>query len=314
MPKTYLIVGDDPFIKEREETRLRDKFLKPGELELNYSVHRPDEVERIMDSAGTLPFLAERRVVLVRDIQEMPDAGAEAVLSYLEKKTDGKNVLIFSADNPFRKTKRFRRLSGLAEVVKADRPDEATVKKWIRSFFKREGIEITPQAVNLLVELKGTDTAGVKAELEKLFSFSGGERIEESHVEDLVGRSVTETVFKLVDAINSKDTAWALRILEDLYDQKKKHQDIVGYLAWHIRMVQKVKYLSGKGFSSQAIAGELGYKPGFVKRLEAQSRKYTPERTAAWLASLLEADRIIKTSRFKPDLAMEMLVVGLINS
>lgn len=314
MPESYLIVGNDPYIREREEVRLRDKFLKPDEVDLNYSVYSPDEMEGIMDSVGTLPFLAEKRVVLVKDVHTISDEKANAIVSYLEKKPDDQSVLVLSADEPFKKNKHYKKLSKLAELVKAEKPDAFTIKKWIRSFFKKENVEVSPRAVDLIFELKGTDTAAVKIELEKLLSFSGGKRIEESHVEELVGRSVTETVFQLVDAINSGDARRSFRVLEDLYDQKKKHYEIIGSLRWHVGVMQKVKLLSERGVSGPAMVSELGYKPGYVRRLEAQARKYTPKKTATWLASLMEADRIIKTSKFKPNLAMEMLIVGLINS
>ena len=314
MSNNYLIIGDDPYIREKEEIRLRDKFLSSSELDLNYSVFSSEEVSGIMDSLGTLPFLADKRVILVKDVHLISVESAASILTYLEKPTDT-SVLVLSADSAFRKNKSYNKISKLTDAVNADKPDALTVKKWIRAFFKKENVEVSQDAVDLIVSLKGTDTAAVKIELDKLLAFSGGEKVEAPHVEKLVGRSVTETVFKLVDAINSKDTAWAFRILEDLYDQKQKHPVILGYLAWYTRMMQKIKLLASQGVSSGRMASEIGKSPGQTRHLEAQSRKYSPERIGKWISLLMEADEDLKkTSGKTPNLVMEILIVELINN
>ncbi len=311
----YLIIGDDEYMREAEAGRIRDKFLSSGEVELNYSAHRPDDIEGIMDSLGTMPFLAERRVVLVKDAHGLSDGAAETVLSYLTDPS-GTSVLVLSSDGSFKKKKKkyYGRLSGLVDIIPADKPTPSTIKKWIRNFFKKEGVEITPGAVDLIVELRGSDAAGVRAELEKLVCFSGGESIEAAHVEQLVGRSVKDDVFKLVDAVNTRDAGWAFRVLRDLCDRKKQPHEIIGYLSWYTRIMQKIALLSGRGIGPEGISAELGYNPGYTRRLVGQSKKYPVSRITRWVSLLLEADREIKKGLKPPQLALEMLLVNLLNS
>ncbi len=200
----YLIIGDDEYLRAREEARIKEKFLPPEETDLNYSVYQPDQIDGIMDSVNTVPFMADKRVILVKDAHELSKESLEAILSYAESPLKT-NVLILSADSSLEGNKLYRKLSTLVETVKMRKPDKATVKKWIRGFFKKEDIDISPAATDLVAELKGDDISGIKTELEKIAAYSGGEKIETEDVEKLVGRSVTETVFKLVDAINKLD-------------------------------------------------------------------------------------------------------------
>jgi len=312
MAENFLVIGDDEYIREKEINRIKDGFLSSSESELNYSVHSPDDIDGIMDTVGTMPFLADKRVVLVRDAEKLSDAGAESLLTYLENPSDT-GVMILTAGPSFKKTAKFRKMSKLAKVVKADRPDTATIGGWIRGFMKKEGVEISADAVALIVELKGTDTAGVKIELDKLVCFAGGERIEREHVETLVGRSVTETVFKLVDAINERDGEWAFNVLNDLYDQKKQPPEIIGYLGWYIRMIQKIKLLTGRGVGPAGIAEELGYSPGYARRLSGQAMRYSADRVEKWVSLLCETDRTIKTGLKPGQLAVETLLANLLN-
>lgn len=313
MSENYLIIGDDEYIKEAEERKLKDKFLSSGEVDLNYSVCGSGDIAKAMDSLETMPFLADKRVVVIKDAQDLPEKDLETLLSYLDKPSKS-SVLILSAGSSFKKDKYYRKLSGSLKEIKADKPDEATIKKWIHSFFKKQNIDISPQAVDLIVELKGTDTPSVKTELEKLAAFSAGGKIEIGHVEEIVGRSVTESVFKLVDAINAKDAKWVFRVLGDLYDQKKQPPEIIGYLSWYIRIMQKIALLSGRGASSQEVSMELGYSPAYARRLQTQAKKYPVKRINSWTHLLFEADRDIKTGRRQADLAMEMLLVSLLKS
>lgn len=150
-------------------------------------------------------------------------------------------------------------------------------------------------------------------ELEKLAAFSGDERIEKEHVEQLVGRSVTDTVFKLVDAINSSKGKWAFQILEDLYDQKKQPQEILGYLFWYIKVIQKILNLSGQGMSVDEIAANIKYSRGYTGRLLSQAKMYKKGKAAEWIDLLFQADRDIKTGRKPAALAIEMLLVSLLS-
>lgn len=311
MSENYIIIGDDEYIKEKEELKIKEKFLSPDEANLNYSAHTADDIGAVMDSLGTMPFLSSKRVVVIKDIQKCSDETADTLLDYL-KKPNKTSILVLSGPADFAKSSCYKKFRDLLKTVKADTPDAATVKSWIRAFFRKENIEISPQAVDLIVELKGTDTAAIKLELDKLICFSGGDRVENAHVEQLVGRSVAENVFKLVDAINSGDADWVFRVVNDLYDQKKEPHEIIGYLGWYIRVMQKVTLLSRKKADVNSIASAIGYSPAYARRLMKQAGDYTVERIRKWLNMLLETDLKIKTGRQKPRLALEILLINLV--
>ena len=313
MNENYLIIGDDEYISQKEVGKIKEKFLSSGEVDLNYSIHDAGDIEGVMNSLGTMPFLADKRVVVLKAAEELSSENMETILAYLDDPLET-SVLVVLADASFKKTKHYGQLSKLLNTVNADNPTPITIKNWIRTFFKKENIQISPQAVDLIVELKGTDTPAVKMELEKLLSFSDRGKVDLEDVEELVGRSVTETVFKLVDAINARNSKWAFRVLNDLYDQKKQPHEIIGYLSWYMRVIQKIKFLSGKGTSLDGIAGELRYSPAYTRRLSGQAEKYSVEKIERWIQLLLATDRDIKTGAKQAPLALEMLLVNLVKN
>ena len=317
MAENFLIGGDDKFVAEKEIKKIRDKFLSPDEVELNYSVYSAGDIEKIMDSLGTMPFIGEKRVVLVKDAQQLTDSSAETLISYLESPSET-SVLVLYSDGSFPDKKNFKKIAKLLQSVDATAPDAPKMKSGIRAFFKKHGVEISPRAVDLIVELKGSDMRGVKMELEKLLGFSDGQRIEAEDVENLVGRSVSEAIFRLVEALNARNSKRAFHVLNDLYGQIKRPENeiikTIGYLAGYMRSIQKVVLLIGRGIGPEGIASQLGGPAWRVKKTVEQSRKYPPERIRKWLTYMLDADRDIKRG-FKPaPIAMEMLIVTLLKT
>ena len=146
----------------------------------------------------------------------------------------------------------------------------------------------------------------------KVISREWLESIDEGDVENIVGRSVTDTVFKLVDAIERGDTGWAMRILGDLYSQKKNVTEVIGYLTWHIRLIAKIKYFSRRGMRNDEIAREAAAKVYQVSKMRPRAESYKEERVVRWTQALLTADREIKKGLKEPFLAMDILISSLI--
>ena len=303
----WLIIGNNEHIRKTEQDKLKREYLPSGESDLNYSVYTIDEIEDIMDAIQTHSLFAERRVVVIKDFDRINEKSFETISIYLNNPLET-TILVMIALATFKKTKSYKKLIKLVKVINADNPVPETVKKWVKIFFQKQNIPISPEAVELIVELKGDDTTGLHLELEKLVSFSDGEKIESSHVEQLVGRSVKETIFNLVDAINKQDAKWLFKIINDLFDQKKQPHEILGYLGWYLRIMQKINMLKRQGVAESVLPSALGYNPGYARRLLFQSQKYPLSRIEKWNALLVRTDMDIKTGKKPAGVALDMLL------
>jgi len=309
----YLVTGDDTYIREKEILKIKEKFLEASFGSLNYAVYSGTNIDDSLDLLRTIPFLSSKRIALIQDAHQISAVSAEKIEKYL-KNPSRTGILVLSADSSFCGKKYFKKICSLVEIVKADKPTASTMKRWIHGFFEKEKIEISQEAVQCIVDLKGADTVGMKEELEKLILFSGGDRIETCHVERLIVRSAREMIFKLVDAVTERDAVWVFRILADLYAEKKKPHEIIGYLGWYTKIMKKILLLSARGTPTNRIAAELGYSSGYVRRLEERAKKYSTGRIAGWGSLLFETDKEIKTGQKKPETAVEMMLVSFLNA
>jgi DNA polymerase III subunit delta len=310
MSENFIICGDDVYLRAKEEKKIRDRFLSKEETELNFSVFAHDEAVKALDELATTPFLADKRVVVIRDIDDLPAEIFPLLTAYLNGPVPT-SVLVLTACSEFKKKPHYRDIAKKASEISAEKLTPYKIKAGIRTFFKKENIDISDDAADLILELKGSDPAGIMSELEKLAAYSNGEKIELATVEKMVGRSVVETVYKLVDAIDQKNAKRVFRILEDLAYQKKQAPEIIGYLAWYIRTVQKIKLLSSQGLGREAVIASSG--KGAYK-VFPEAAKYSEGRIGKWLKALVEADIDVKRGRKTPSLALEMLVLKLSNA
>ncbi|MDD4957638.1 MAG: DNA polymerase III subunit delta [Candidatus Omnitrophica bacterium] len=311
MADNYLIIGDDVYIRDREREKIRDKYLSGGDKELNYSVFGPGDMENISDALGTMPFLSDRRVIAVKEAQDLSQESWDIIASYLAKPHES-SILILVVNAAFSSNKNYRKIEKHINLIKAGTPDKETMKSWIRGFFRKEGMEILPSAVDLMLELKGTEASDIKNELEKLVCYVGERKeISAEDVETVVGRSVSEDIFQLVDAINRKDAGRIFRVVNDLYDKKRRPEEIIGYVAWYARTIQRVFLLKSKGVGTEGIARDMGRPVWQIKRVVNDLAKYSEGKIRKWVEMIFAADIDIKTGVIPADMAVERLLIGL---
>ncbi|KJJ85576.1 DNA polymerase III, delta subunit [Candidatus Omnitrophus magneticus] len=311
MKQNFLVIGDDKFLRAREIKILKEKFLSSEYKDFNYSEHPLTDITSIKNSIETLPFLSEKRVVLIL-LEDIDDSAFDQIISYLEKPLPT-TIIILSSDEPLKKTAKYKKLSTVCEIIEASQPAPKNLEKWIHAFLKNERLTISDDAIELLIELKGTDTYSIKLELEKLASFMYGsnETITRSIIEKLTGSSITESVFKLADAINNKDAKKAFKITHELIFIERKHPtEIIGYLAWYFKTLSNIKLLLYKGITLNNIAFELKYSTSYIRILSQQSQKYSITRLFSLLKLLFESDRELKTGVKTPELALEMFIAA----
>ena len=83
----YFIYGKERFLVDRALEMVKGKVLQPATRDFNYDSFQGKEADaqKIAEAARTLPMMAKRRLVLVRDADEMKAAELAALIPYLEK-------------------------------------------------------------------------------------------------------------------------------------------------------------------------------------------------------------------------------------
>lgn len=215
----YYFHGDDDFLKESSTRKLVKVALDDSMRDFNLETRRASELdtEDLDALLGTPPMLAERRVVILRDVDKLKK-GARAFLDRYLARPASDTILVLASPAGVKSDKA---LAERATVVEFAPLSTDRLPKWIAHHAKTElAREITPEAAALLIRAVGSDLPQLAVELEKLASYAS-ETIDEHAVTEVVGIRRGETITDLLDAIAAKDAATALPLIPIVLQQPK---------------------------------------------------------------------------------------------
>ena len=219
----YYFYGAEDYLKDETLKQLLEAAVEPATRDFNLETLRGAELtgESLGSLLGTPPMMADRRVVVVRDVTALRKDARRALDKYLAHPANDVLLVLIAVAG----SKDDRALMDRATALEFDPLSGARVPKWITYYATHDlGCEITPGAVSLLQDAVGTELAQLRIELEKLASFvTGDERriIDEDAVSAIVGVRRGETLGDLLDAIANRNAAVALELLPHVLEQPK---------------------------------------------------------------------------------------------
>jgi DNA polymerase-3 subunit delta len=329
----YIFHGDEEFTRSEEVAKMRARIVSDGMGDLNITVldGRKVSLEEVVAACSALPFLAERRLVIVEGFLQRfgpreragnkSEAAAEsdladkllAFLPYLPPTTR----LLFlenaplSLRNPILKAAQETKGAYIREFKVSA---EGELQTWVQRRAAEKGSSLSREAASLLVSFTGQDLRLLDQELEKLAAYASYIRsITEDDIRLLVTPTYEDDIFALVDAFGLRDQVNAMRQLQQLLANGANDLYLLTMIARQFRQILSVKDLAEEGgLGPKEIGRELRITHGFiVEKLLRQGRHFSLEELEAILRRILEADQAIKTGRIEGQLALELLVVEL---
>lgn len=283
--------------------------------------------EELESAAGSLPFLAEKRLVIVRRLlstaegksAEAPTAGrrqaarderAEGIAAYLKLLPESTELVFLEQRVPAKGSanpvfKEIVRLKG--EVLEVAAPRPADVIDWAIKRARKKGGKIRPDAAARLGVAVGDDLWRLDTEIDKLLTYTAGAEITAADVHALVPEARDDNIFHLVDAIGRRDRRQALALLHQLLDSGSAPQYILIMITRQARLLLQVREALAETSDPTTVAQRTRLSPWQVRNLTDQARRFTIADLESFYHQLLAADQAIKTGRVEGDLALDLL-------
>lgn len=311
----YLLAGGEGFLKQRVLDKIKSAVLSPMTEDLNYNLFygRDAQGPAIIDCIATLPFMAKKRLVVVKDVDQLPPSHKESLISYCRSPRET-TCLVLESGQINLEREFYRSIAGGGGKVMSFRPlSDSEIPGWIRDRVKDlGGKKIAQQAVDILKDNIGNDLRFLSLAIEKLISYVGDrDSITGKDTEAVVGRTVADTAFELIEAIAQKRASNALSILSSLLREGKKASEITGLIGWQLRRIWRAKELLSEGNSKDKIAKELRINRHFLDKFIKQVRAFQAQKLKEDFQILLEADLDIKTGHLREKVILELLIIRL---
>lgn len=307
--QVYLLYGEEAYLKNQYKNRLKHAILQEDDT-MNFSSWEGKgiDVRQIIDQAETMPFFAEHRMLLIENSGFFKNACPE-LAEYLPQMPP-ETIMVFVESEVDKRGRLFKAAKAAGRVVELGRQDERTLNAWILSMVKRDGKNITGDALTLFREKSGEDMENIANELEKLLCYVYEKAaIERSDVEEVCTVTTESRVFDMIHAVALKQQKKALELYYDLLSLKEPPMRILFLIARQFNQMLQVKDLREQGYDNPTIATKAGVAPFVVKRSLSQAARFSKETLRRAVEDCVEAEEAVKTGRLGDRLAVEMVIV-----
>lgn len=328
----FVVKGSDSALVDRGVERLLAELTSPvaatgdrqeqavtdGTLAVAIEEHRAPNGEDdlligpVLDALFTPPFLADRRIVVLRDAEDLNASQAGELAARLDEPF-APNVLVLAVvGKPLP--------SVLAKVLKQrgreiDTSTGTSIKartQWLTEQLQAAPVHLDPAARRVLEEHLGEDVSRLNALLDILSAAYGeGARVTPAELEPFLGEQGGAPPWELTDALDKGDVATAVQAARRLLGPGGRHPfQLLATLHKHYGAMLR---LDGSGVTDAAAAASLlAMSPFPARKVFDQGHRLGADRIARAVSLIADADLDLRGVMDWPDgLVIEVLVARL---
>ncbi len=326
--KVYLLYGEENYLKNDFKEKIRAAALSDPSDTMNCTIFSGDniDIKEVFEMAGTMPFFAERRVVIVDrsgwlKSKKKKDDGADEggneaasgdqlyLVDAISQMPDS-TVLIMVEDEADKRSKAFKTIKAAGYECEMKTPGPDMLAKWIAKQFATGGRRITRDTADYLVNYCGSEMDNLVSEIQKLIYLTEGkDTIVPSDIDRICTRQLQAVIFDLTDCISNGDVNGAINIYNELIAKK---ESVFGILAMLMRNFEQLIVAGELEKSDQGgrVMEVLGLKMPFIaNKIRGQARRFNTKALRETLELAVQLDQDVKTGDISQDRIIELVII-----
>ncbi len=331
-PTFYLLRGDDSSRIKEVIAGFQAGLGDPSMADLNTTRHEGESLgfETLQADALTMPFLADRRLIIVENarafLSRMAKDRAQACLDLFGQLPETTALVMVVEDQQAKKrgerywehaktyawlTDWMREHNDRALLIDCPLPDDEDMPSWILRKAKELGGGFKPDAARLLASYVGNNTMRAQNEVQKLITYVGERQIvEEADVSLLTAQEQEGDIFALTDALGERNSKAAMQQFMLLMEDNDL-LELTGMIHRQFRLLIQAREILDAGGKAQDIEKELGVLGFVARKLSDQARRFSMRQLLEIYDRLLKIDLDMKTGGTPGDVAYELLIADL---
>jgi DNA polymerase-3 subunit delta len=284
----YLLHGEESYLIDTAAEFLEEHLLQEHERVFDQQIlYGMDcNARYVIEQLQLFPMMAPRRVVIVREAQQMDDI--KDLEPYLNRPAPSSIlVLCYKGKSMDKRLKAYDAIKKNGFILAADKLKEKEVLPWLMKAATELKLKIDVDAGEAMIELIGDEISLLYPELKKLaVNHAGGDVISKTDILDLIGLSREYNVFELQNALESGNILKTMRIGTRMAEQKG--YSIIPLIALLYGYYSRIYIVKSLGNAPDAAIGEaIGNKSSFfINKNKEAARRYsmdTIEKCLGWL-------------------------------
>lgn len=305
----YLLYGEEAYLKRQYKEKLLKAMVTQGDT-MNFSAYEGKDIAQgeLIDLAETLPFFAERRVLLVEDSGFFKNS-SEELAAYIPEVAES-TCFIFVESEVDKRNKLYKQVKKSGRIVCFERQNDEILMRWVGGRLKKEGKAMTRAAYQRFITKTGNDMENIDRELEKLICYCmDRETIEEEQVEAICVEQTENKIFEMINAISEKRQKQALNLYYDLLTLKEPPMRILFLILRQFQKLMLIKELTGQGTDSRIIASKAGMPEFAVRKNQRMAGNFTMQQIREAIEDGIDFEESVKSGRMNDRIAVELLIV-----
>lgn len=320
----YVLYGDEKYLVRRYVGKLIRKACGDNPFP-DFNLQRFDgsvPVDNIAAAVESLPFMSERKCVVVSDLA--PDslrAGENSKWQELAANVPETTVLVVYQPNtiPEKKAPKWNAFLKLAvkhgRTVSFDRREGPELEKWLCGEAAKRKCELSRKEARKMMELCGNDMQTLHNEMEKLCAYLGSGTITPQLLETMVSRRTEATVYMLSRSLVAGEYNRAFQLMDQMFYQKEEPPTILAVLASAFIDMYRVRSAmqSGGTFKdlSATFPGEYKGKEFRLRNAEREVKRLSTEQLRRILDVLLQTDLALKSLKTDDRILLEEMIARI---
>ena len=306
--KVYLFYGEEAYLKKQYKDKFRQAII--GDDTMNYSYFEGKSVNprEVIDIAETMPFFAERRLIVMEDTGALKSASPE--LSDYIKEMPDTTVLVMIENEVDKRSKLFKAITSVGRAVELGKQDENTLLRWVAGMVRKEMRQMDDSTLRFFVSKVGTDMENIQQELEKLFCYTMDRgQITAKDVETICTTQIGNHIFDMINAVAEHKQRKALDYYNELLALKEPPMRILFLLTKQFKQLLEVKELDRAGHARKEIATMVGLHPFVAGKYQDQAKRFKSKELREIIEESADIEERVKTGLLSDTLAVELFIM-----
>ncbi len=300
----YLLAGGDTFLEDHFISQVVLRYLPADGRKQIYSLE-DDKAEEVLAELGAYGLFQSKQLLVVRQAQRVSGKVRDELLAYVGAPAEDKCLLLVLEDYLPGKGLH-KRIARELTVIDTRPPFPDQIRTWAVDYARRNGHQLDPEALDILMEYVGDSVGHVVSELDKLFiAIDEGAAVDPGTVEAQVGADRRHQLWHLQQALARRDSPRSLAILVSLLRHGARPSPIISAVA---AVFNQLLYLQSQTSApkvytglNKVVSAEIGPMAG----------RYAPGDTARVLRALLAADVTLKSMAVDTEAVLIVLITAI---
>ncbi|HBU70278.1 MAG TPA: DNA polymerase III subunit delta [Elusimicrobia bacterium] len=311
----YLIAGEETYLVD-EAVNAVEKAVNTDDLNKEVFFAPDFSVDTLLMAAQTLPFLSDRRLLIVKNAERLKAADSSKLADFLKMPSTACCMVLIWNERPAKgdkSSKLFEAAGAAGAIVEFRALYDRELPVWVAQKVKSHSKTISAHAIDYLIAESGNNLLELENEIEKLVLFSGkSKEISLEAVEKISGHTKQKNLNQLSEAVESKSTAAALKIVDGLLEEGEIPLRMLATLNRVFRRLLTAKSLMLENGKDDAdIRAELRLHQYFDRFFFSNLSKYSLAELNQSIETILRADLELKTSSRPEQFVFEELILSL---